>query len=128
MDKSLYRSEMKKMKQNRKKYLPAVISIMDLYKKNLKTNIEITEQQSLCTLVELVDIGYLDGKVVVIKKYFDDIEKIIYTGGYPLTPAGEKFLDRELKNKEKKELLVRIIILLTFIFGISLALLIYNNY
>jgi hypothetical protein len=92
-----YKRELKKLQKRRRAYYPAVTRLMDLYHApgSSVLPVELIHDRDALTILELIDVGYLDGDVLVIKRRFDDIVGLLYIGGYPLTESGEKFLRRE---------------------------------
>ncbi len=92
-----YKKELKKLRKRRRAYYPAVTRLMDLYRASGSSAlpVELIHDRDALTVLELIDVGYLDGDVLVVKRRFDDIVGLLYIGGYPLTESGEEFLRRE---------------------------------
>lgn len=116
-----YKNEMKRLKEHRKLYFPAVTVLLKYYKsRNEYDNpIEFTDVKKMLILQELIDVGYLNPKVVVPKKPFNSLEKIVFNLDYPLTQKGDEYYFRELetiKQKiEKYKAMKKIVIFLLFI-------------
>lgn len=92
-----YKKELNKMQKHRRGYYPAVTRLMDLYHSTAASDlpVELINDRDALMILELIDVGYLDEDVLVIRRRFDDIAGLLYTGGYPLTESGEIFLQRE---------------------------------
>ncbi len=92
-----YKKELKKLQKHRRSYYPAVARIMDLYHNAVSAElpVELINDRDALIILELIDVGYLDEDALVIRRRFDDIVGLLYTGGYPLTENGETFLQRE---------------------------------
>jgi hypothetical protein len=119
-----YKTEMKMLKEHRKKYLPAVVTLLNYHNNKAKhgEHIEFKDTAQKLILAELIDVGYLDPTVVVIDKYFESIDKVFYTFEYPLTPKGEVFYYNEIKAQQSifnKKRRIKLLILLGGILAIA---------
>ena len=87
-----YKAEIKKMKENRKKYFPLIEMLLYVERTTEKDNLplEMTDVSQIATVLELIDIGYIDKNSFIIKRDRRDITGLFYRGGYPLTEAGIK--------------------------------------
>ncbi len=99
MRSSRYRSEMRSMLRHRREYYPAIKFLVGkCLNATAGTPAVITDIRRMAILAELVEIGYLDNNSVVIISRFDEIEKIVCHGLYPLTESGEAFYRAEEKR------------------------------
>ena len=107
-----YKSEMNKLKENREKYFPLMEMLLYVESKTEKRDlpIEMTDISQIATLMELIDIGYVNKEAFIIKKHRKDITGVFYKGGYPLTGGGIKVYRQHLHEKRGK-----------FIRGLALA-------
>ena len=109
-----YKSELKKMKENRKKYFP-LIEVLLYVERNTKKDdlpLEMTDISQIALVMELIDIGYINKNSFIIKKDRSDIKGLFYNGGYPLTDAGINVYRQHLHERKTK-----------FKFGILLVIL-----
>ena len=91
-----YRSEMRSMIRHRREYYPAIQYLVGkCLNATAGTPAVITDIRKMAILAELVEIGYLDSNSVVIISRFDEIEKIVCHGLFPLTESGEEFYRAE---------------------------------
>ena len=110
-----YKSEIKKMKENRKKYFQ-LIEVLLYVERNKKTEnlpLEMTDVSQIALVLELIDIGYINKNSFIIRKDRRDITGLFYNGGYPLTDAGVKVYNQHLHERKAK-----------FKFGILLVILV----
>ncbi len=100
----IYKKEMKQMLNHRKAYLPIVEKLLMIHRNrnSYEVMVKFTEVSEILILAELIDIGYLNPKVVVADKSFESINKIIYTKEYPLTEKGDIYYRRELEGLQLK--------------------------
>jgi len=112
-----YKSELKKMKEHRKKYF-SLIEVLLYVERNTKKDdlpLEMTDVSQIALVMELIDIGYIDKNSFIIKRDRRDIKGLFYSGGYPLTDAGIKIYRQHLherKTKFKFGILLVIIVLI----------------
>jgi hypothetical protein len=92
-----YKKEIKKMKKHRKLYRPAMSMLLDLYNRMKPSDlpVELIDHKSVLTILELIDIGYLDENALIVKKRFGSVTGLRYDGAYPFTDSGDDFY---LKN------------------------------
>ena len=90
---------MRSMLRHRREYYPAIKFLVGKCL-NATAGIPavITDIRRMAILAELAEIGYLDNNSVVIISRFDEIEKIVCHGLYPLTESGEAFYRAEEKR------------------------------
>lgn len=93
-----YKKELKKMIDHRKKYIPVLKRMMDIYEEKIQENRNITDDPDLLLILELIDLEYLDVNAFLIDKRFGNIENIYYKGRFPFTDFGYKLLTG--KNKK----------------------------
>ncbi len=95
-----YKKEIKKLQKHRRGYYPAVTRLMDLYHAAAASDlpVELINDSDVLIILELIDVGYLDEDVLVIKRRYNDITGLLYTGGYPLTENGELFYQKERRT------------------------------
>ena len=88
-----YRTEMRKLKKNRKRYRPALARLMALRDERAGTvfPFRIEDVGEMLLVLELVDVGYVDPESLIVRKRFGDIASVHYTGAFPLTEAGFRF-------------------------------------
>jgi hypothetical protein len=99
-----YKSEIKKMNENRKKYFP-LMEILLYVERNTKKEdlpIEMTDVSQIALVLELIDIGYVDKNSFIIKRDRRDIKGLFFSGGYPLTDAGIKVYRQNLHERKTK--------------------------
>ena len=98
-----YKSEINKMKGNRKKYFPLIELLLYVERKTNEEElpIEMTDVNHIALVLELIDIGYLDKNSFIINKNRRDIKGLFYKGGYPLTDAGIKVYRQYLHERKK---------------------------
>jgi len=97
-----YRSEMRSMLRHRKEYYPAIkYLVRKCMNATAGTPAVITDIKKMAILAELVEIGYLDNNSVVIISRFDEIEKIVCHGLFPLTESGEGYFRAEEKRARR---------------------------
>jgi hypothetical protein len=103
--------EIEKMKSHRAAYFPAMENLLKLHK-NLPRSalpVKFTEMDEMVTILELLDIGYLDKNSFNVSESFGNIDYLSFTGAYPLTRAGDAAL-KQMKDLEKKKSLYIIIL------------------
>ncbi len=95
-----YKKELKKLQKHRRRYYPAACRLMDLYHNAASSElpVELIDDSDALIILELIDVGYLDEDALVVKRRFDSITGLLYTGGYPLTDSGEVFYQRERRT------------------------------
>ena len=99
-----YKSELKKMKDNRAKYFP-LIELLLYVERNTKKGdlpIEMTDVSRIALVMELMDIGYINKNSFIIKRDRRDITGLFYNGAYPLTDAGIKVYSQYLHERKRK--------------------------
>jgi len=92
-----YHEELNKLKEHRRLYMPAIEKILGMYSESKNSPREITDEQNLPVILELIDIGYIDRNEVRVKSHNGVVERVVYTGAYPLTDAGIIFMKDELR-------------------------------
>jgi len=95
--KSGYRREMKRLREHRRRYYPAMEMLMGLYSSasGEQAPVDITDTAELPVILELLDIGYIDADALIIQKRFGTIERCLYTVKYPLTGKGQYLYKKE---------------------------------
>ncbi|HOD14915.1 MAG TPA: hypothetical protein PK307_11830 [Spirochaetota bacterium] len=88
-----YRTEMRKLKKNRKRYRPALARLMAMRENHPKDAfpVRIDDVGEMLLVLELVDVGYVDPESLIVRKRFGDISSVHYTGAFPLTENGFRF-------------------------------------
>lgn len=88
------KKELRRMKHHRDAYFPVMEKLLALHtaSKNSAARYEFTDFSEMIVILELLDLGYLDDESFIVVKNFNDVARIIYKGGFPLTPAGEGVL------------------------------------
>jgi len=111
-----YKSKINELKVNREKYFPVIEMLLyaenSIDKENLP--IGITDVSHIGTVMELIDLGYVNVDSFIINKHRRDITGLFYRGGYPLTDAGMKVYHQHLR--EKRGRLIRGVMLVVFLF------------
>ncbi len=100
------RKEIEKMKLHRAAYFPVMEKLLRL-ERDLPRNafpVKFTEMDEMVTILELLDIGYLNDKSFNVSDSFGNVDSLAYTGGSPLTPAGEAALQQMEDLKKRKSL------------------------
>jgi hypothetical protein len=108
------RKEIEKMKSHRAAYFPAMENLLQLHR-DLPRNafpIKFSEMDEMVTILELLDIGYLEKNSFNISESFGNVNSLSFTGSYPLSSAGEAAL-KQMKDLEKKKRLYIIILSVT---------------
>lgn len=85
-----YRQELKKMQRNRGKYFPVIDGLLAIKECGGSSPVHLDDPERMRTVLELIDIGYLDADAFIVNKKFGEINRIYFKGGNPLTPAGWK--------------------------------------
>ena len=98
-----YKSEMKKMIENRKKYFPLIELLLYVERNTNKDElpIEMTDVNHIALVLELISIGYIDKNSFIVKRNRTDITGLFYKGGFPLTDAGIKVYRQYLHDRKK---------------------------
>ena len=112
-----YKSEIKKMKENREKYFP-LMEILLYVERNTKQEdlpIEMTDVNQIALVIELIDIGYINKNSFIIKRDRRDITGLFYTGGYPLTDAGINVYRQHLHERKTKFKLGMLLVIIVLI-------------
>ncbi len=88
-----YRKEMKKLRKHRRLYRPAMSRVLDLYNRVTPSDlpIELIDDRDILTILELIDVGYLDEEALVAKHRFGSVTGLRYNGAYPFTEEGTAF-------------------------------------
>jgi len=94
MNKKSLKKEIKKMKEHRKLYKPALEKFLKLFRDSqaLDEPMEITGPDELKLVVELLDLGYLEKRAFTMLEDGNSFVKILYHGSYPLTFDGESIV------------------------------------
>ena len=111
-----YKSKMNELKENREKYFPLMEMLLyaeSSYEKSAPP-VKIADINHIATIMELIDIGYLNKDSFIIEKHRGDINGLFYSGGYPLTDSGIKVYRQHLHDKRGK--LVRTLMLVVLLF------------
>jgi len=89
-----YKKELNKLRKHRKRYRPVMAMLMNLHNNSNVSDfpMELIDKKEILIILELLDIGYLDENALVIRRRFDDIVGLTYTGEYPFTDGGNFFL------------------------------------
>ena len=93
-----YKAEMNRMKRHHESYYPVLAEMMGLYIPDRKETVDITDHRDIFTILELIDLGYLDHEAFSIEKAFNEVKSVRYRGIYPLTDAGMTMM----KNQDEK--------------------------
>ncbi len=111
-----YKSEMNKLKENRKKYFPLMEMLLYVESKTEKRDLpaEMTDISQIAIIMELMDIGYINKEAFIINKHRQDVTGVFYSGGYPLTDAGIRVYRQHLH--EKRGEFIRGLALAVFVF------------
>ena len=112
-----YKSEIKKMKENREKYFPLIEILLYVERKTNKEDlpIEMTDVNHIALVMELIDIGYVDRNSFIIKRNRRDITGLFYKGGFPLTEHGIKIYRQYLQERKTSFKLGIIVLILMLI-------------
>ncbi len=98
-----YKQEINRMKKHREKFLPALNEVlanhMDIRRSG--TPAEISESPYIFIILELIDIEMLDPEAFVVTMQRSSIETVYQNGLYPLTAAGESFMQENFNAKKK---------------------------
>ena len=116
-----YKAEIKKMKENRKKYFPLIEMLLYVERNTEKDNLplEMTDVSQIAIVLELIDIGYIDKNSFIIKRDRRDITGLFYRGGYPLTDAGIQAY-RQFLHERKTNFKLGLLLLLIALIGMLL--------
>lgn len=95
-----YKKELNKLRKHRKQYHPIMTMLMNLYNHSKPSDfpVELIDKKEILIILELLDIGYLDENAMIIKRRFDDITSLKYTGEYPFTDGGDFFFQQNRGN------------------------------
>ena len=78
--------------------------ILNLYNHSKPADfpVELIDTKEILIMLELLDIGYLNENAMIIKRRFDDITSLKYTGKYPFTDGGDFFFQQNRGNIKRK--------------------------
>ncbi|MCL2155555.1 MAG: hypothetical protein FWH53_07830 [Leptospirales bacterium] len=112
-----YKSEIKKMNENRKKYFPLIEILLYVERNTKKENLplEMTDVSQIALVMELMDIGYINKNSFIIKRDRRDIRGLFYNGGFPLTDAGIKVYRQNLHERKTKFKLGMLLVIIVLI-------------
>ncbi|OHD66861.1 MAG: hypothetical protein A2176_12395 [Spirochaetes bacterium RBG_13_51_14] len=88
-----YRKELNKMREHHSRYYPVLKKLIAQHRewRNGDAPLQISETATMLIILELIDIGYADAESFIVRKRFDDVTGLWYTGRYPLTDDGVLF-------------------------------------
>ena len=113
-----YKKELNKLKEHRKLYKPAMEKMLGMYNERGNNPREITDEQDLPIILELIDIEYIDADAVRVKKNHGVVNRVHYTGEYPLTDAGKVFMKSELQGNKSSYLKIALIFAVLIILSV----------
>ena len=96
-----YRREMRDLIAHRRTYYPVLAHLLAL-KGNTPPDrlpLDLLADRDLVTILELLDIGYLDPEVFVVKNPFGEIRGFYYLGGHPFASKGMAFFAEEGRRR-----------------------------
>jgi len=88
-----YKKELNKLRKHRKQYRPIMAMLMKMHTQSDFSDfpVELIDNKEILIILELLDIGYLDENSLIVKRRFDYITGLSYTGEYPFTDSGDFF-------------------------------------
>jgi len=88
-----YKKEIRKLKKHRRLYRPAMARMLDLYNsvKPAELPVELIDDGDILTILELIDVGYLDESALVATRRFGTVTGLSFQGGHPFTGSGKAF-------------------------------------
>ena len=96
-----YRREIRELIAHRRTYFPVLARLLAL-KGGTPPNrfpLDLLADRDLVTILELLDIEYLDPEVFIVKKAFGEIRGLYYPGGHPFTAKGMAFFNGEKRRR-----------------------------
>ncbi|MBN2080104.1 MAG: hypothetical protein JW838_14140 [Spirochaetes bacterium] len=89
-----YAKELKRLGKRRKSYIPVLASILEMRNVTAAANLplELIDRDDALTILELMDIDYLDPEAFTARRRFGDIVSLLYNGGPPLSDRGLAFM------------------------------------
>ncbi len=105
------RKEIEKMKSHRAVYFPVMENLIRLHRDLPKKAfpVKFSEMDEMVTILELLDIGYLDKNSFNVSESFGNVDSLSFTGAYPLTRAGNAALG-QMKDLERKKSLSLVVL------------------
>ncbi len=104
-----YKKEMKRLEKAREKYFPVIGALLDMTTHDGGRPLAIDDPDIMRTVLELIDIGYLDPDAFIINKRFGEIRGLYFRGGAVLTGAGLAEYERD-HERRRKVMLRRLIV------------------
>ena len=91
-----YAKELKRLGERRKAYLPVLASLIEMHGATGAGELpmELIDRGDVLTILELMDIEYLDPRAFTARRRFGDIVSLLYNGGHPLSGRGMDFIRR----------------------------------
>ncbi|TFH39825.1 MAG: hypothetical protein E4G96_08660 [Chrysiogenales bacterium] len=91
-----YKHELKRLGKRRKRYLPVMSGLLDMYEKKDRFDfpVELIDTPDILLLLELMDIEYFDPEAFTIRRRFGDIVSLHYLGTQPFTESGHSFFQQ----------------------------------
>ena len=92
---------MARLKKHRKTYGPVMDRLSSLHSAwaGFSEPVQITMEEDMLTILELLTIEYLDPDAFKITKSFGEYRALYYLGGFPFTAKGERFLAERHKKR-----------------------------
>ncbi len=89
-----YAKELKRLGMRRRGYLPVLASLLELRDGTSAAELplELIDRGDILTILELMDIDYLDPEAFTARRRFGDIVSLLYNGGPPLSDRGLAFM------------------------------------
>lgn len=115
-----YKKEIKMLGRGRERYFPVIDALLDAGTSPDGRPLPIDDPGMMRTVLELIDIGYLDPDAFIIDKRFGEVRGLSCRGGALLTESG--WAQYKMHHGQQRKRNFRRLVILSALFASTIAI------